>query len=50
MTSKDKVFPEKFHVKESSILISLENFGAAGFSITGGLVLKSLPSLMLLEI
>ena len=44
MNSKDKFFLNKFRVKESSLLISLENFGAAGFSITGGLGLKSLPS------
>ena len=34
MNSKDKSFLEKFYVKESNNMISLENFGAGGFSIT----------------
>ena len=37
MNSKDKSFLEKFYVKESNNMISLENFGAGGFSITTGL-------------
>ena len=34
MNSKDKAFLEKFCVNESSNLTALENFWAAGFSIT----------------
>ena len=37
MNSKDKGFLEKFYAKELNNLISLENFGAAGFFITTGL-------------
>ena len=33
----DKAFLEKFHVKESSILIGLENFGATESLIMGWL-------------
>ena len=33
MNSKDKPFQEKFSLKESSILIGLEHFGATEFSI-----------------
>ena len=33
---KRSAFLEKFCVKESNSLISLENFGAAGFPITAG--------------
>ena len=33
----DKAFPEKFRVKESSILIGLENFGATESLIMGWL-------------
>ena len=33
----DKAFLEKFRVKESSILIGLENFGATEFLIIGWL-------------
>ena len=35
MNYKDKTFLEKLFGKESSSLIGLENFGAAGFSIIG---------------
>ena len=37
MNSNDKAFLEKFSVKESSILIGLENFVAKVFSIMGRL-------------
>ena len=37
MNAKDKAFLERFPIKESSILIGLENFGATVFSIIGGL-------------
>ena len=37
MNLKGKAFLEKFCVKESSILISLENFGATEFPIMGWL-------------
>ena len=37
MNSSDKAILEKFFVKESRILIGLENFGATVFSIMGGL-------------
>ena len=37
MNLKGKAFLLKFHVKESSILIGLENFGATEFSIMGWL-------------
>ena len=38
MKSKDQAFLEKFRVKESNILISLENFVATVFSTMFGLV------------
>ena len=37
MNAKDKAFLERFPIKESSILIGLENFGATVFCIIGGL-------------
>ena len=37
MNLKDKAYLKKFHVKESSILIGLENFGATEFFIMGWL-------------
>ena len=40
MNSKDKAFLQKYFVKESSIVISLENFGATEFSIMDRLVLR----------
>ena len=36
MNSKDKSFLEKFYVKESNNMISLENFGAGGFPLQLG--------------
>ena len=35
MNLKDKTFLENFRVKEPSILIGLENFGATDFPIMG---------------
>ena len=43
MNSKDKAFLKKFCVKESSNLISPENFRATGLSMMGGLEMTRLP-------
>ena len=36
MNLKDKAFLEKFHTKESTILIGLENFGPQSFPLWAG--------------